>query len=188
MNVPNEFKKIMELENERLDLEGLWVTYVYIKEQGVFPHYEFDPYFVWDINKVPKNKRERVKDTFNKSFVYAGNDQLAKGLSLHFGKMGQEKRKTKCLQYIEIIENHLRPILMNTGIYGIYEEDQLLYIGIAEQSFEKIEENVKNVFGENAEMRVIVNVGKLGSMKINKRDLWAMKYAAIQILQPRMEK
>lgn len=187
MSVPQEFKEIMELENENLDLEGLWITYQWIKAQRVFPHYELAPGFVWDMNKIPRVKREKVTETLNKTFVYAGNDKLAKELVIYFRNLGINKKKDKCVQYIEIIENHLRPVLIDTGIYGIYEEDQLIYVGIAEQSFEKIEENVKKIFGENAYMKVLVNVGRLGSMKIDKRDLWAMKFAAIQILKPSME-
>lgn len=188
MEIPQQFQKLRELEDGNLDLESLWITYLWLKDKDVFPHYEFDATFVWDINKIPKNKRDRVRDTVSRKFVYAGNDKLAKELGIHFReKLKMSKKKEQCLQYIEIIENHLKPILMNTGIYGIYEEDQLLYVGIAEQSFEKVQENMKSSFGDKAEMRVLVDIGRLGSMRVDKRDLWAMKYAAIQILKPQME-
>ena len=38
---------------------------------------------------------------------------------------------------------------------------------------------MKSSFGDKAEMRVLVDIGRLGSMRVDKRDLWAMKYAVI---------
>lgn len=89
----------------------------------------------------------------------------------------------------------------NGGIYGIYENDELVYIGMTMRSFEsrwkEHKERIKNGSNELAlyslidanakiEFKKLLEVDKMNSNdKITKRDVQAMEFALIQEHRPK---
>lgn len=106
--------------------------------------------------------------------------------------------------YIEKINKKIQQKKNNSdkgGIYGIYENDKLVYIGLTMRDFEKRwKEHKENIINKNEKLilyklinpkskikfKKILELDKMKSnKKITRRDLEAMEFALIQLYKPK---
>lgn len=195
----------MEGEYRSASREHLYFIYQFLlKQEYIVKNFEFEKNFVWTSGGISKKGIKQIRRVENIDFWNEINKdkfiELSKALDAYckeqqYGETNTSIRNQRLLRVL----NHMRPISdlawqmidkagkkdkrFSYGVYGLYEEKQLVYIGITLNDFREVERKDKT------EMKIFFDVSKVKTtVPITKRDLEAMKLCLEYMFKPRDNK
>lgn len=197
-------KKIQNVDN-------LDKIYDLLKGKISYKKIGYTTYLVWEDNAITKEVKELQKSLSKPWYSYKNyncSNRIWKAFSnseyLEELKKYQEEEKRKVEKCRKKEEKELEKENANRGIYGIYLNGELIYIGKTDVSFEvryqqhkkAIEEGSEAQYlykylkgkmnGNDVRLKPIINVKELNTKdRITNRDIEAMELALIHLYQPK---
>lgn len=213
-----EFERCLAQEHKGLCRKSMYIVYEYMIKK--FPKLEKEYELknqVFDVyaRAVDKKRWKFLPDYMlrsQKNWEFIDVSSLSDIKEYFFKKTQVRKSKGDLEHYIAIILKHMTPINKNMlqednneefsyGVYGIYENGELVYIGMTMRDFmQRWEEHQRGIKTGSKELifyskinkkskiefKILVDVSKIESnSKITKRDVQSMELGLIRVFNPK---